>query len=359
MLETILSYQIVHNEVWRLVVFFGVVLMSLVIGKLARISLSRRADREDQKRDWLAVLLRAFRRPAMLVSLVFAFWLIRNGHVLILPDAAKHVFDLIFQVLRALAVGFTFYCMTALIDFGLSKFASRTDTKVDDLLVPLVGKSFRVVILVLVVSQIVMDISNKPLTSVLAGLGVGGLAVALAAQDTIRNFFGSLVIVGDKPFEIGDRIEIDGHDGVVETVGFRSTKVRRLDGHLVTIPNSGIIDKAVRNISARPYIKRVANITVTYDTTPEKLQKAIDIIKDILRDHEGMDAEFPPRVYFSDFNDWALNIMVIYWYHPPEYWDYLAFSERINFEILQRFNAEGIEFAFPSQSLYVHSEDKA
>jgi MscS family membrane protein len=101
----------------------------------------------------------------------------------------------------------------------------------------------------------------------------------------------------------------------------------------------------------------VANITVTYDTSPEKIQRAIDIIKEILNEHEGMDAEFPPRVYFSDFNDWALNILVIYWYHPAEYWDYLAFSERVNFQILERFNAEGIEFAFPSQSLYLHPQE--
>jgi MscS family membrane protein len=357
MLEAALSYRIVNNEVWRLLIFFAAVLLSLVIGKLVRISLSQRADKENATRGWLSVLLRALRRPAMLISVAFAFWLIQNSETLILPAAALHIFDLICQVLRALAIGFTFYSLTAIVDYALLQLASRTETKVDDLLVPLVGKSIRVVILILVVAQILNDITEKPLTSVLAGLGVGGLAVALAAQDTIRNFFGSLVIVGDKPFEIGDRIVIDGNDGAVESVGFRSAKVRTLDGHLVTIPNSEMINKPVRNISARPYIKRVANITVTYDTSPEKLRKAVEIIKDILRDHEGMDSEYPSRVYFSDFNDWALNILVIYWYHPAQYWDYLAFSEGVNFAILERFNAEGIEFAFPSQSLYLHKED--
>ncbi len=356
-MSDLLNYTIAGNEVWRLLTFFVVILFSLMIGKLIRISLGQRAGGVDEeKRGWLAVLLRALRAPTMLVSVSFGLWLIESSQTLSLGPATD-IFVTCCVVIRSIAIGYVFYSLTALIDYGLLQMASRTETRVDDLLVPLVGKSVRAVISVVIVAQVIQYISQKPLTSIVAGLGVGGLAVALAAQDTLKNFFGSLVIIGDKPFEIGDRIEIDGHDGSVETVGFRSTKVRRLDGHLVTVPNSEIINKAIRNVSARPYIKRVANITVTYDTSPEKIQRAIDIIKEILNEHEGMDAEFPPRVYFSDFNDWALNILVIYWYHPAEYWDYLAFSERVNFQILERFNAEGIEFAFPSQSLYLHPQE--
>ncbi|MFO7870627.1 MAG: mechanosensitive ion channel family protein, partial [Kiritimatiellia bacterium] len=244
------------------------------------------------------------------------------------------------------------------VDYHLAEMSSRTDSRVDDMLTPLVGKSLRITVVVVFGLQVIQSFSDKPVTSVLAGLGVGGLAVALAGQDTIKNFFGSVVILGDKPFEIGDRILFDGHDGPVEKVGFRSTKVRTLDGHLVTIPNSEMVNRTVQNIGKRPYIKRWANITITYDTPPEKVEKAVEIIKDILRNHKGMDPEFPPRVYFSDFNSCSLNIMMIYWFHPPDYWEYQEFSEWVNHQILRRFNEEGIEFAFPTQTMYLANDER-
>jgi len=83
------------------------------------------------------------------------------------------------------------------------------------------------------------------------------------------------------------------------------------------------------------------------------MNRALDIVKELLNEHEGMNPDYPPRVYFNEFNDWSLNIMAIYWYHPPDYWRYMEFSERLNLEILERFNKEGIEFAFPSQTVYL------
>lgn len=144
----------------------------------------------------------------------------------------------------------------------------------------------------------------------------------------------------------------------MERIGFRSTRIRTLEGHQVTIPNSEMVNKTLQNIGKRPYIRRLANITITYGTSPEKVQRALDIIKEILSNHEGMNPEFPPRVFFSGFNDSSLNLMMLYWYHPPDYWKYMAFSEQVNFLILERFNAEGIEFAFPSQTVYLADDAK-
>ena len=189
-------------------------------------------------------------------------------------------------------------------------------------------------------------------------MGIGGLAFALAAQDTLKNFFGSLALFTDKPFQIGERVIIDGHDGPVEDVGLRSTRIRTLDGHLVTIPNGELARMTVQNIGKRPYIRRLFNIGITYDTSPEKVEKAVKIIKEILKGHEGMNPEFPPRVFFDKFNSDSLNILVIYWYHPPEYWDFMRFSEKVNLEILNRFNSAGIDFAFPTQTLFLTGDEK-
>ena len=257
-------------------------------------------------------------------------------------------------VLITVAVTYVVYQAVALADYWLRHLTSKTNTTLDDMMVPMVRKTLRTVTVLLGLVHIAQQLSDKPITSILAGLGVGGLAVALAAQDTIKNFFGSLVIFADHPFQLGDRVVVDGEDGVVEEVGMRSTRIRTLDGHLVTLPNGELANKMIRNISKRPYIKRVANITVTYDTPPDKVERAITIIREVLeRRNEKMHPDFPPRVYFNDFNAASLNILVIYWFAPPEYWDFLEFDQAFSLEILRRFNEEGIEFAFPTQTLYL------
>ena len=169
----------------------------------------------------------------------------------------------------------------------------------------------------------------------------------------IKNFFGSIMIFSDRPFELGDRIQVSGYDGVVEMVGFRSTRVRTLDGHVVTMPNGELANTSIRNVAKRPNIRRIMNIGITYDTPPQKVQEAIDIVTEILKDHEGQEGEMLPRVYFNEFNDSALNLFVIYWYHPADWWNYCAFSQRVNMEIFRQFNDAGIEFAFPSQTVYL------
>ncbi|MFC1463037.1 mechanosensitive ion channel family protein [Verrucomicrobiota bacterium] len=343
-------------EIWRVVAFSGAVLLSLVVGRLARMFMAKSAEKTKAAGKELAgVILKAMARPAVLIAFAAGWWL-GTASLGELGPGLTGLLVTVSRVLTAAAIGYSLYAMIDLIDFYLIGFASRTASKVDDMLVPLVGRSVRITVLVLVVLDVVQTLSTKPITSILAGLGVGGLAIALAGQDTMKNFFGSLVIIGDKPFEIGDRIIIDGHDGPVESVGFRSTKIRTLDGHVVTVPNSEIVNKTVQNIGRRQYIKRVMNITVTYDTSPAKMTRAVEIIEEVLKDHEGMDPDFPPRAFFSDFSDWALNILVIYWYHPPDYWKYMEFSARVNMTLLERFNAEGIEFAFPTQTICMAGE---
>jgi MscS family membrane protein len=228
------------------------------------------------------------------------------------------------------------------------------------------------------------------LISLLAGVGIGGLAFALAARPTIANIIGSFMIFMDKPYKVGQRVKVMGQDGTVESIGLRSTRIRLLNGHLSSIPNEKMAAVEIENIGLRPYIRRLFNITITYDTPTEKVTRAVDILREILAVPETPDPEttdsqgelgdivatdsegkqqphpnepinrpdFPPRVYFDDFNADSLNIVVIYWYHPPEYWDYLEHAHWINIQIMERFNAEGIDFAFPTQTLHLANDNK-
>jgi len=181
-----------------------------------------------------------------------------------------------------------------------------------------------------------------------------------------------------------------GHVGNVESIGLRSTKIRLLNGHLTTIPNEKMASVDVENIGQRPHIRRTSSITITYDTPPEKVNRAVEIVREILSVPEAADAQtsdstealaetaategeaeqpphpneainqpdFPPRVFFNDFNADSLNILVVYWFHPPEYWDYVAHAHWINVQIMERFKAEGIDFAFPTQTLHLAGDDK-
>ena len=338
------------NTLLRIGGLFAMILIALIAGKLLKILLRRRADELTEKRPIVAAAMGGVASAATFFT--FAIGLASGTSFLVL-NGAEELVGTIVAIVMTLAIAWSAQCLVDVPKVWMIRQASKTPSKLDDMLAPIIAKSISATIVVLTIVQIAQILSGKEITSILAGLGIGGLAFALAAQDTIKNFFGSLVILSDRPFEVGERIVVDGTDGIIETVGMRSTRVRTLTGHLVTIPNGELANKSIENISKRPHIRRLFNITITYDTPPEKVQEAKSIIEEILEDHEGMDPEFPPRVYFNDFQSSALNLFCIYWYHPAAYWDFLQFGEHVNMRILERFNAAGIDFAFPTQTLHL------
>jgi len=188
-----------------------------------------------------------------------------------------------------------------------------------------------------------------PVATLLASAGIGGVALALGAQDTLKTLFGTMMLMGDKPFRVGERIVFKGYDGIVEDIGLRSTKIRLLNSHLVTIPNDELARSDIENVGRRRYIRRVANISIPLDTSHEKVMHAVAIIRSQLENHEGMHEDYPPRIFFLDFLPEAFTIRVIYWYHPPSYWDYLAFSERFNSEVFRSFEEQGISLSLPQR----------
>lgn len=196
-----------------------------------------------------------------------------------------------------------------------------------------------------------------PLSTLLTGAGVGGLALALAAQDMLKNVFGTIMISLDKPYRVGERIVVKGYDGIVEEVGLRSTKIRTLTGHLTSIPNEEMARSDVENIGRRRSIRRITDIAIPLDTPPEKVQQAVEILRGLLDNHEGFHEDYPPRVFFNEFNRDSLNIRVMLWYHPANYWDFLAFSQRINQQIVESFQADDIPFAPPTNRTFVAQAD--
>ena len=193
-------------------------------------------------------------------------------------------------------------------------------------------------------------------TTLIASAGVGGFAIALAAQDTLKNLFGTIMLLMDKPFRVGERILYGKYDGVVEEIGLRSTRIRLLTGHLVSIPNNELANTDIENIAQRPFIKQSSILDLPSGTPVHEVKRALAIVRSALKNHEGMNESLPPKVFFRDLKDSSIGIVFIFWFHPPSYWDFLAFCEQVNLTIMEQLEAEQIPFAAPA--LNVQVEDR-
>jgi MscS family membrane protein len=356
--RNILPDWIVTSPFWRyllLVAIFVLIYQTIrLIGKFISDITTVLIDSDENVR--LHLVLRAAMWPIGLLLISVAVYAFKE--ILDLSKTINQISDTAIGVLSTLAIVVFLYRLIELLVYELDRVAQREDNMLDSTFVQMIRLITRVVVIVIGAIYLMRALSGKPLSALLAGLGIGGLAVALAAQDTLKNFFGSIMIMLDKPFSVGQRVLVEGIDGVVENIGFRSTRVRTLTGHLVTVPNEKMATNSVENIGRRPSIRRLTNITITYDTPPDKVQRALEIIREILENHEGMNSDFPPRVYFNEFNDASLNIMMIYWYFPADYWAYMTFTEKVNLKIMRAFETEGIEFAFPTTTNYLAHDSR-
>ncbi|MDW5300211.1 MAG: mechanosensitive ion channel family protein [Sedimentibacter sp.] len=227
-------------------------------------------------------------------------------------------------------------------------------TQMSKTVFPLVSKLIKVIIIVIAVAAIAVEFNFKQLSSILAGLGIGGAALALASQDLIKNFFGGFVILTDKSFSVGDWIRVDSFEGIVEELGLRSTKIRTVDKELVTVPNSRFADRELINYSARE--NRRANFTLgaVYDTPSDKLKNTIEKIKNMLDNHP-MVKENSALVKFDKFSSSSLDIVVQYLTNTADYTEYMNIKNDINFKIIDIFNNEQVSFAFSSMSIYMEN----
>tara|TARA_R110002072_G_C7920618_1_gene531027 strand:- start:77 stop:1885 length:1809 start_codon:yes stop_codon:yes gene_type:complete len=220
----------------------------------------------------------------------------------------------------------------------------------DAALIRVAGRSISIILAAFVFFKILAQLGFSAST-LLAGAGVTGLAIALAAQDTLKNFFASLTLLLERPFREGDWVRIGEDVGSVESIGLRSTCMRISDGNLIYMPNELVAHGRLENISRRPHIRCEISISVTYATTPIQMKRAVEIIRKILDEKTTAPFEFEPRVHFADFGDSALLINCTYWDITTHYSQSLAISHDVNLAILEQFTAENIDFAFPTMTI--------
>lgn len=238
--------------------------------------------------------------------------------------------------------------VNALIEKYAVPLTEKSESDFDDQILPIAQKGLRILIWSL---GIVVALNNAGynVTTLIAGLGIGGLAFALAAQDTVKNIFGGAMIFLDKPFKLNDRIKIRGFDGFVHEIGIRSTRLRTLEGRIVTMPNAVFSEEAVENVSLEPSRKVILNLGLTYDTQPEQMEDGIKTLKEIAKDNHDK-IEEKVVVTFDAYGDFALGLKYIYYIKKEA--DLFDTQTAINLDILKRFNSKGLEFAFPTQTIY-------
>lgn len=235
----------------------------------------------------------------------------------------------------------------ALIEEYVVPLVEKTDSDLDDQLIPILRKGMKWLIWSLGI-VVGLDNAGFDVTAIIAGLGIGGLAFALAAQDTVKNLIGGITIFIDKPFKINDRVQVNGFDGIIVEIGIRSTRIKTLEGRIVTVPNSDISNAGITNVTSEPSRKVIATLGLTYDTTPEKMREAITTLKEISSNCEG--TEDDAIVFFNEFGASSMDITFIYYIKGGA--EIPDVKTDINMTILEEFNKRGLDFAFPTQTIY-------
>jgi MscS family membrane protein len=332
---------VMGQAVWKLIAF-ALMLILVVFLMLALQRLTRPSESASQVRFYLSRIV----PPAVLLALLPGVVYLTTEQINIVGDFAQGVRFAADIVSIIAGTWVVWLACLALAEIVISTPRIQTSS-LNAQLLRLTGRVAGIVFGLMVVF-IGANRIGLPLLGVLAGVGVGGLAIALAAQDSLKNLLGSLMIFMDQPYKPGQRIIVEGQDGFVEQIGLRSTRIRQMGGSLITIPNEKMARLDVENIGERTFMRRVINIRIPINTPPDKMERALEIISEILKDHEGMKPELPARTYFTDINPDSLNIFVMYWFHPPKRWKFFEFNQWVNLEILKRFAAEGIDFAYPT-----------
>ncbi len=228
--------------------------------------------------------------------------------------------------------------------------ASLTESRMDDQMVPFLKELSKILIIITCVFVVMGAVLNMNVATIIAGLGIGGLAIALAAQDTLQNLLGSFTIFADKPFVVGDLVHIEGYDAVIERVGFRSTLLRTLDKTLVIIPNKKMIDSPLENLTLRNLRRVEFNISLPYYTKPDVMKKISKQIKDFINQHSKTSND--TIVVFNAFSASSLDIKVLYYIEIVEYEIYMEIKDEINYKVMEFVLANGANFAYPTTTVY-------
>ncbi len=359
---SILNFQFLDNTGSEWIAFISIILISFIIRKFIskRVILLITSVFNKKNGNFSTNLNKPINNIIFMVFLYIAF------NQLKYPDNWKLVESSQFGIKMIMNKGYALILSLFIIQlflkttdvFGevLKNKASKTKSKLDDQLIPFAVDSIKIITIIIGVLVIAGNIFNINVTALAAGLGVGGIAIAMASKESLENLLGSFTIFLDRPFTVGDIVTVGTITGVIEKVGFRSTRVRTFDKSLVTVPNKKMVDAEVDNLGMRPVRRSKFTLGLTYDTTKEQIQNIVQDIQNMINEHPMTNKD--GRVRFMEFGGSSLDIMVVFFVNSSEWDDFINTKEDINYKIMDIIDKHQCSFAFPSTSVYIEKSPK-
>jgi len=297
-------------------------------------------------------LVAAAIRPASIFLMVVLWGL--GALWLGLPTVVFKIYVEAIVVVAVVVFALMAYRLTDVASAIFQRRAAASVSRFDDLLIPLIRKSIKVLIVAIGLVTVAGTVGIE-VAGLLAGLGLGGLAFALAAQDTVSNLFGSITVLLDRPFQVGDWVVVGDVEGTVEEMGFRSTRIRTFYNSLITLPNSNLIKASVDNLGARRFRRWSTRMGIAYNTPPETVDAFCDGVRELIEQHPYTRKDYF-HVYFNEFGSASLEILLYVFFATPDWATELRERHRLAVDILRLAHELGVEFAFPTQTLYLREE---
>jgi len=351
-LNGILSMSLYGSTMFQYLEFALTILVSAILGQFFGYVFVKYGGKIASKTHnaFDDLLINAAAKPLAFFFVISGIYL---GSTFLTPESPAAL-QTIYTVIGMLVIFNLAYFLIKLVDgiitIFLKPLVEKTESRIDDQIIPVLSKLSKLAI-ALVAFILVLDNFGFDVITLLAGLGIVGVAIAFAAQETISDVFGGLSIFASRPFVVGDTVEIDGVPAVVEQVGMRYTRMRDFDGRVNVYPNRKIATGVLKNWTSEPSRRVKLDIGLTYDTSVEQMEKAIQIIRKIIGEHPLTTEDI--RVGFNDFKDYSLNILVVYFVKSSQITEILAVQNEINLAIKKSFEKEKIEFAFPTHTVYM------
>jgi MscS family membrane protein len=340
-----------------MVVAFGFILAGFILRALLNSVVANRlialAEKTETEADDVASA--AIVNPLGLILPVVGIYLAVRTMLSARPEWVV-TSDKIFMVVSVLVITWTLFKLADALTILLNELAAKTDSKLDDQVVPLVRKALKIFMAILAFILIAQNLGYS-VSGLLAGLGIGGLALAMASKDTLANLFGSIMILIDRPFHVGDWITFPGGDGVVEEVGMRSTRIRTFAKTVVSIPNQALANATVENHSLMPKRRIKFTLGVTYESTVDQVRGLVARIEEYLKSNSDIDQEFM-LVKFTTFNDSSLDIFVYCFTVTTDWTKHLSVKQDVNLKIMSLVEEMGMGIAYPTQTVHLVDESE-
>ena len=343
---------IVANQIGLLLMAICVAVaipVSITVSVIIRKSIKAMLKRGRKEEDKISASLN---KPILFAGIFSGF--ICGVKMLSLPLVVTLAVSRVYYVVMVCIVAWTLLRVLGVVKLLLQEIARKTENVYDDLLVSLVYPVLKVVVWVLAILFVAENVFNFKVTTLVTGAGIAAMAVAFAAQNTIANIFGALALISDRPFTIGDMISFNGKRGSVVAIGLRSTTLRTLDGTMWCVPNKEVAEASIENISKRTNIKWSFTVDLVYETTPDQIRRAKEIVMEILLACPLTDPEKnAPSVWFAEYAESSLRLTAVNWFQTTNWSEFCAQREIIQLQILEKLAEEKLELAFNTQTVHL------